>query len=135
MTLLITNDTLSLVSALEKISNARVIECIDSEKELIFIVQDGDARIAIGKNGENAKRLSRDVGKNVRIVEISEDPVKFVKNYLGTGIDYSAELKEGSIIINTDDYNKGRIIGKGGTKVKILGSLLKRHYNLQVKVN
>ncbi|MAF89171.1 MAG: NusA-like transcription termination signal-binding factor [Euryarchaeota archaeon] len=135
MTLLITNDTLALVSALEKISNARVIECIDSENELIYIVQEGDARLAIGKNGENAKRLTRDVGKNVRIVEMPEDPVNFVRNYLGNGMEYSIELKDDTLLINTDDYNKGRVIGKGGKKVKILGSLLKRHYNLQVKVN
>ena len=72
------------IALFESVSGASVKDCIiDEEQErAIFIVNQGQVGVAIGKGGRNIHTLERMTGKKHEIIEYSEDPVQFMKNAL-----------------------------------------------------
>jgi len=80
----ITCDEMRYIALFESISGASVKDCIiDEEQErAIFIVNQGQVGVAIGKGGRNIHTLERMTGKKHEIIEFSEDPATFMKNAL-----------------------------------------------------
>src|SRR3972149_8401353 len=80
----ITCDEMRYIALFESISGASVKDCIiDEEQErAIFIVNQGQVGVAIGRGGRNIHTLERMTGKKHEIIEYSEDPVQFIKNAL-----------------------------------------------------
>ena len=72
------------IALFESISGASVKDCIidEIEQRAIFIVNQGQVGVAIGKGGRNIHTLERMTGKKHEIIEFSEDPVTFMKNAL-----------------------------------------------------
>ena len=65
------------IALFESISGASVKDCIvdEVEQRAIFIVNQGQVGVAIGKGGRNIHTLERMTGKKHEIIEYSEDPV------------------------------------------------------------
>ena len=65
------------IALFESISGASVKDCIvdEIEQRAIFIVNQGQVGVAIGKGGRNIHTLERMTGKKHEIIEYSEDPV------------------------------------------------------------
>src|SRR3989344_3685478 len=77
-----TQDSINLINLFEKITRARVKDCIIEDKKLIFIVNDQDLSKAIGKDGLNVKKIKNLTKKDIQIIGFSEDIVKFVSNLI-----------------------------------------------------
>ncbi len=79
-----TCDEMRYIALFESISGASVKDCIvdEVEQRAIFIVNQGQVGVAIGKGGKNIHTLERMTGKKHEIIEYSEDPVQFMKNAL-----------------------------------------------------
>ena len=75
-------EDIGLISLFEKITKANVKDCIvdDKKSRIVFVVNEGQAGMAIGKGGANIKRLELLLKKKVEVLEFSEDPIKFVSN-------------------------------------------------------
>ena len=69
------------IALFESVSGASVKDCIiDEEQErAIFVVNQGQVGVAIGKGGRNIHTLERMTGKKHEIIEYSEDPVTYEK--------------------------------------------------------
>ena len=80
----ITCDEMRYIALFESISGASVKDCIvdEVEQRAIFIVNQGQVGVAIGKGGRNIHTLERMTGKKHEIIEYSEDPATFMKNAL-----------------------------------------------------
>ena len=50
-------------------------DCINFEDRIIFVVNQGQAGLAIGKNGMKIKMLQEMLKKDVIVIEYSDDPV------------------------------------------------------------
>jgi len=130
-----TEETLRYISLFEKITKARVRDCMETEEKLVYVVDPGQANRAVGKAGENVIKLKNTTGKNIQIVEFSDDAEMFIKNVF---YNYGPEKVEietrGNIVhatVTVDPAVKGRAIGKNGKNLKIARDLVNRHHNVQ----
>jgi N utilization substance protein A len=131
-------DMLGLSSIVERISHVQVKDCFkDEEGETIyFVVGPGEIGKAIGKNGENIRRIQQELGKKVRMVGFAEEVEQFIRNFI-----HPLNVKEivpvGSILEIRDDNRKTKslLIGRDGRNIKLLNRAVKRFFNVdEVKV-
>ncbi|HIJ97979.1 TPA: NusA-like transcription termination signal-binding factor [archaeon] len=139
MTITLDTDSLRYIAALEKVSGARVVDCICEEDKITYVIQNGQLGAAIGKAGANVKKLTTALGKKIHLVELDGDPLKFTANLIGGEIRVNEmNLKEipapeqpiKKIIIETNTRNRGTIVGKGGKNIEMIKNLLKRHHGI-----
>ena len=51
--------TIKYVALFQDLTRTTVVDCVDAEDRLIFVVKEGDIGKAIGKKGENVAKLKR----------------------------------------------------------------------------
>jgi len=132
--IVLTEDTLMYISLFESITKANVIDCMDTDEKLVFVVEAGQGNIAVGKKGENVIRLKDRTGKNIQVVEFSDDPEQFVKNVFHIYEPQKVVIEQrGNIThatITVDPKLKGRAIGKAGKNLRIARDIVNRHHEI-----
>lgn len=121
-------ETLRMHSLFEKVTRARLKDCIISDENILFITGAGEAGKAIGKKGANVHKLSAMFKKDVKIIEHSADVLEFVSKYLRNpklDIKLDADVV---VIVCPDVKTKGNVYGRERSKLKELISLAKRYY-------
>ncbi len=130
----ITNDEMVLVNALEQITGARASDVVMTDTSVTFIVRKGDLGRAIGRRGESLRKLRKAIGKNVEIVEESNDLKKFLTNlFHGIAFERYEEKEVGgkkSVFLRVNASQKGKAIGKRGDKINTCRKLVKRHFGV-----
>jgi len=133
--IVLTEDTLMYISLFETITKANVIDCMDADDKLVFVVETGQGNIAVGKKGEHVIRLKDRTGKNIQVVEYSPDPEQFVKNVFHIYEPQNVVIEQrGNIThatITVDPKLKGRAIGKAGKNLRIARDIVNRHHEIQ----
>ncbi|MCL4398266.1 MAG: NusA-like transcription termination signal-binding factor [Candidatus Parvarchaeota archaeon] len=109
-------------------------DCINFEDKVIFVVNQGQAGLAIGKNGMKIKMLQEMLKKEVVVIEYSDDPVKLFENVIRPN-----KLISGYITINgkEDEAKKveASVDGKiSSNKIKLIKMLMQRYFNI-VSIN
>ncbi len=122
----------------QNISGATARDCvIDSKAErVIFVINKGEMGLAIGKSGETIKKVQKVVGKQIELVEWSDDPKQFVMNSLSPQLVSEIRMLErpdGAIIFTVvvDEKKKGAILGKGGRNADKARLLARRHFSVE----
>ena len=77
-----TSKTLRLLTIFENITNVSVRDCFTDNGVIYYIVEPGDAKKAIGKNGILIKNAEKIIGKKIKIFEYSSNVEIFVKNMI-----------------------------------------------------
>jgi len=134
----ITCDEMRYIALFENISGASVKDCIIDEEQgrAIFIVNQGQVGIAIGRGGRNIHTLEKMTGKKHEIIEYSEDPVQFIKNALKPAAVREVRITERTdgktiAVVTVNPKDKGIAIGKNGKNAERLRFLAKRYFNIQ----
>ena len=134
----ITCDEMRYIALFESISGASVKDCIvdEVEQRAIFIVNQGQVGVAIGKGGRNIHTLERMTGKKHEIIEYSDDPVQFMKNALKPAAVREIRVTERTdgkkmAVITVNPKDKGVAIGKNGKNAERLRLLAKRYFDIQ----
>jgi N utilization substance protein A len=78
----LSSDDIGLINLFESVTRAGVKDCIVDQLrgKITFVVNEGQAGMAIGKAGINIKTLQEKLKKRIEILEYSNDPIKFVAN-------------------------------------------------------
>ena len=121
-----TEDTLRYINLFEQVTKTRVKDCMEAEDKLVFVVEPGQANRAVGKGGENVIRLKNQTGRNIQVVEYSDDPETFIKN---VEIESRGNVLHATVTV--DPKVKGRAIGKNGRNLKLARDIVNRHHNVQ----
>ena len=128
-------NTIRYISVFEKITKTRVRDCIETPDKLIFIVARGQIGAAIGKKGENVKRLHELFKKNLDVIEYSDDPESFLKNifhnYKIKKVEIEKRGNKTHAIVSVESKDKGKIIGKDGRNLKLARDILIRHHDIE----
>jgi N utilization substance protein A len=126
------------IALFESISGASVKDCIIDEEQgrAIFIVNQGQVGVAIGKGGRNIHTLEKMTGKKHEIIEYSDDPVQFIKNALKPAMVREVRVSERTdgkkmAVVTINPKDKGIAIGKNGKNAERLRFLAKRYFNIQ----
>ena len=110
-------------------------EIDDKLNRVIFIINKGEMGLAIGKNGASIKNSQRAVGKEVELVEYSEDPKNFIINALNskfiTDIRLSKKVDGSTIAVITVNHNrKGVIVGRNGKNAEKARLLARKYFQI-----
>jgi N utilization substance protein A len=126
------------IALFESITNASAKDCIVDEEQgrVIFIINEGQIGVAIGRGGRNIHTLERMTGKKHEIIEYSDDPVKFIKNALKPAVVKEVRVTERSdgkrmAVVAVNPKDKGVAIGKNGKNAERLRFLVKRYFQIQ----
>jgi len=78
----LTTDEMRLMSLFQSRTKVTARDCLDDQKydRIIFVVNEGNMGLAIGRNGSNIKALPNILKRNVELVEFFGDPSKFLKH-------------------------------------------------------
>ncbi|MEM2081781.1 MAG: NusA-like transcription termination signal-binding factor [Candidatus Bathyarchaeia archaeon] len=133
-----TCDEMRYIALFESISGASVKDCIIDEEQgrAIFIVNQGQVGVAIGKGGRNIHTLERMTGKKHEIIEYSDDAVQFIKNALKPATVKEVRITERMdgkkmAVVTVNPKDKGVAIGKNGKNAERLRFLVKRYFDIQ----
>lgn len=130
-----TEDTLRYINLFEAVTKTRVKDCMETEEKLVFVVEPGQANRAVGKAGENVIRLKNQTGKNIQVIEYSDEPEKFIRNvFYNYNVQSVVIENRGNVVhatVTVDPKVKGRAIGKNGRNLKIARDIVNRHHNVQ----
>ena len=121
---------MKFITLFERITKSTVKDCIvnDNEKEITFIVKEGDMGLAIGRKGTIINRIKTEMGREIHVYEHSEDPSKFIQNlFFPVKID-KIEIEGDQAKITIDQKFKKRAIGKNGKKINTVKEITSRHY-------
>ena len=122
-------DELQYISVIEKITKARVKDCVLIEGELVVVVGEGEMGLAIGRNGENAEKVRETIGKKVSFIEFSEVTEKFIRKLFAPAVLESVEVDGETVRLKARETQ--RVIGKGGKRRKRAETLLDRHFGIK----
>ena len=135
----LTTDQMRLMSLFESVTGATARDCVESvkQKRIIFVVNNGQMGLAIGKRGAHIKTIRKMVGMQVEVVEYNEDPAVFLKNLLDTENGMVLEVKinkrdDGSrqAIVLVDPLKKGIVVGREGRHAEKARLLAKRYFDI-----
>jgi N utilization substance protein A len=134
----ITCDEMRYIALFESISGAGVKDCIIDEEQgrAIFIVNQGQVGVAIGRGGRNIHTLEKMTGKKHEIIEYSEDPQQFIRNALKPAAVREVRITERTdgktiAVVTVNPKDKGVAIGKNGKNAERLRFLAKRYFDIQ----
>ena len=70
------------IEELRILTKATALDCIIDERfeRIIYIIQKGDMGLAIGKKGENIRRMQNVLGKRIEMVEYADEQNAFIAN-------------------------------------------------------
>ena len=133
----INQQLLGYMNVFESVTKAKVVDAfIDMNERVVFIVEEGDMGKAIGKAGINIRRLGNMMKKNLRIIEFSDDAVKFVRNIIMPIKTENIGIESNLVVIKPGNtQSKAMLIGRNRAKLNEINMIVKRHFkNIEVKI-
>jgi N utilization substance protein A len=134
----LTSKELGLMSLFQNVSGATARDCVlDSKMDrVIFIVNKGEMGLAIGKAGATIRNVQQMIGKQVELVEWSDDPKQFIINSLNPQFVNDVRMSEKSdgtkiATVVVDQRKKGAILGKEGRNAEKARLLAKRYFDVE----
>jgi N utilization substance protein A len=126
------------MSLFQNVTGATTRDCVVDPKadRIIFVVNQGQMGLAIGKGGANIKNVQQIIGKEVELVEWSEDLRQFIMNALNPKMVSEvrvADRPDGSknVTVVVDQRKKGAILGKSGRNAEKARLLARRYFDVE----
>ncbi|MEM0375093.1 MAG: NusA-like transcription termination signal-binding factor [Nitrososphaerota archaeon] len=124
------------IAIFEQLTDVEVLDYLELDDLIVFMVRKGDAGKAVGKGGRKLTDLSQLLGgKRVKVVEHSDDLKEFLVNAMLPANVKEVEITErdGKVtaIVRVPEEEKGKAIGKGGKNLKAVRELLRRHFKVE----
>ncbi len=125
------------IEELRILTKSIAIDCIvdDEFDRIIYVVKKGDMGLAIGKNGDNIRRMQRVLGKRIEMVEEGESFDELVRNAIRPieVLKSEADLdSDKTRIVIKKKGDLGIAIGRGGCNVEKVRLLCRRMFNAEV---
>ena len=125
----LTLDSINNINLFESLTGAKVKDCIQEEGKLLFLIEEGNVKRALGNGNSNIGRVSRILKKDISIIAFSNDVCKFVSNLIYPN--KADEIKvDGKVVVISvsDSVVKGRIFGRSRENLKRINELVKNYF-------
>jgi N utilization substance protein A len=124
------------IEELRILTKSTAVDCLIDERfdRVIYVIRPGDMGLAIGKKGENIRRLSKVLGRKIEMVEFSENPEEFMANIFRPALLSAVKSGEdGRVdIVIQKKSDLGIAIGRGGANVEKARLLLRRFFGTEL---
>jgi N utilization substance protein A len=120
------------IALFQSMTRVDASDCVETSQVAYFVVPRGS--IGRLKDSPGLERLSKKLGKGVRLIEHRDEPEAFLKSLFWhygvekVSVEQGPHGLQGRVRISP--LMKGRAIGKGGENLKALRELAKRHVGL-----
>ena len=121
-------------SLFESVTHVPAKDCFPIEETIIFFVNPGKAKIAVGKQGMNIKKLKSMINKEVKVIEFSKDVVGLVRNVVFPLKPKSVEIvtnEDTESIINIEfksPKERRILLDNNQKKLKLLKDIVNRYH-------
>jgi N utilization substance protein A len=125
------------IEELRILTKSTALDCVIDDRfdRVIYVIRQGDMGLAIGKKGENIRRLQNVLGKRIEMVEYDEVPDTFIANIFKPAEVVGIERGAGNGPVNVLLKKKtdlGIAIGKGGCNIEKARILSRRFFGFDV---
>jgi NusA-like KH domain protein len=128
-------EVIGYINLFEKVTRSHVKDCFFSEGKLVFIVQPGQLRFALGKQGANVKRVSSLLKKDIRVYEFNPSPEKFVANLMYPIRPKEVVREDEEVVIRANDVReKGQIFGRDKVRLKRMQEIVSKYFPVKIRV-
>jgi NusA-like KH domain protein len=125
----------------ENITHAKVKDYFEDpvQGRLVFIVLPGELWKALGKQSSNVKRLENAFKKKIKIVEFSDDVLKFISNMAHPlkvkNVSRDESDTEVIVVDGGDMQTRGLLIGRNAKNLRNLEKNVRRFFEVkEIKV-
>ncbi|MFH1126310.1 MAG: NusA-like transcription termination signal-binding factor [Candidatus Altiarchaeota archaeon] len=128
-------DEIQIINLFEKMTGAKAVDIVHDDNYICFLVNKEDMGLAIGKKGSNITKARNKLGKNIHVVEYSDDYGQFIRNIFQPAeimeVRISSSSKGRNVVVKTTRRDRKIIIGPGGEKINMARKLIDRHFELE----
>ena len=132
----LTTEGIRYIALFESLTGGVARDCIIDEDNdrIIFVINKGDMGAAIGRKGSNINRVKKSIGKQIEIVEFSDEVNEFLENLF-----QPASIKNVTVVNKNDkrlayvevaNKDKGLAIGRDGRNILKAKMLALRHHGV-----
>ena len=118
----------------DKITRIKSKHCFEYNNTIIFAVPREFVARAIGPENINLEKLSRLIGKKIKIAAIpngKEDIENFISIIVRPIKFKAVEIRDGEIIISAYSQNKAALIGRGKVRLEEMGNILEQYFGIR----
>ena len=135
MRVTLSDEARQYIALFEDVTDVAARDCIVDEEfdRVVFLVPAGEMGKAIGPGGRRVKRLERQVGRSVELVEDADRPEDFVANALAPAAVYNVTVSENDTTVayaEVDSQDTGVAIGADGRNIRLARELARRHFDI-----
>jgi N utilization substance protein A len=125
------------IEELRILTKATALDCIIDEKfeRIVYIIRPGDMGFAIGRKGENIRRMQNVLGKRIEMVEYSEGRDEFIANiFRPVSISRVEKDPESGLltIILRKRSDLGTAIGRKGANIEKARLLVRKFWGEEI---
>lgn len=125
------------IEELRILTKATALDCIIDERfeRIIYVIQKGDMGLAIGKKGENIRRMQNVLGKRIEMVEYADTQNTFIANIFRPVEISNVEIDPvtGTMIVSLQKKSDlGTAIGKKGANIEKARLLMRKFWNVEL---
>lgn len=125
------------IEELRILTKATAIDCIIDERfeRIIYVIQRGDMGLAIGRKGENIRRMQNVLGKRIEMVEYADDPDSFLGNIFRPVVITRVEKDPltGALTLTLQKKSDlGTAIGKKGANIEKARLLMRKFWGAEL---
>jgi N utilization substance protein A len=125
------------IEELRILTKATALDCVIDERfeRIIYLIMKGDMGLAIGKKGENIRRMQNVLGKRIEMVEYSEDQNEFIANIFRpveiTRVEKASDPNTIIVFIQKKS-DLGTAIGKKGANIEKARLLMRKFWGVEL---
>lgn len=128
-------EIMGLIGVLGRLLRIHIKDLFKEDDVIYCIVEPGQIGKAIGKGGENIKRVTQIVKKKVKFIEFRNTPAGFVRNLIyPVKVEEIREVDNIVEIVGGDKRTKGLLIGRDGRNLAFINKTARRFFDVEVKV-
>ena len=120
-----------------KITNIQTRYCFLYNEILIFCVPRADIPQALGRNGENLRKMSDILRRRVRIIPIPkgiENSKQFIQSVIAPVTFKEIEITPTEIIVNAGSENKAALLGRNKRRINEMKVIVKDFFKVDYKI-
>jgi N utilization substance protein A len=129
MKLTLDQNKIQIINLFQTITGCSVLDCINEEGMLFFVVNEGQYGLAVGKNGVKIKNAEKVFKKNIHVIEYSSDAETFVKNLVPEAQEIT--INDDNVCIKLKQSDRAKVIGRQGRNIKIIKTFLSHLFNIE----
>lgn len=129
--------TLKLFNLFEKITRAKLKTITELKDRVVFIVEVGNLKKALGKNSENVVKLEESLNRKIKILEFNSNPLRFTTNLMFPLKIVEISMEEDGVIVikGPDAKTKGLMIGAKAQNLRAYERIVSEFFDIkEIKV-